>query len=107
MPMPWASRPTATARHPGMSSNARGRPVLATGVRRRLLHRFAVLGQIETFDLVLLAYPQREEEVDCLEQNVGEQAGPDEDRDDGVELDQHLSGVALQQSRRSLRRVRT
>src|SRR5262249_46637084 len=104
MPMTWASR---TARHPGMSSNARGRAVPAAGVRRRLLQRFAVLGEIETFDLVLLAHPQRQEEVDCLEQNVGEQAGPDEDRDDGVELDQHLSGVALQQSRRSLRRVRT
>src|SRR5215831_16088571 len=61
----------------------------------RLLQRFAVLGQIEAFDLVLLAHPQRQEESDRLEENVGQHAGPDEDCDDGVELDQHLPGIAL------------
>ena len=65
----------------------------------RLLQRFAVLGQIEAFDLVLFAHPQRQEESDRLEEDVGQHAGPDEDRDDGVELDQHLPGIALQQSR--------
>src|SRR5215469_2747418 len=61
----------------------------------RLLQRFAVLGQIEAFDLVLLAHPQRQEESDRLEKNVGQHAGPDEDCDDGVELDQHLPGIAF------------
>src|SRR5262249_18798229 len=60
-----------------------------------LLQRFAVLGQIEAFDLVLLAHPQRQEESDRLEENVGQHAGPDEDGDDGVELDQHLPRIAL------------
>src|SRR5262249_21506853 len=73
----------------------------------RLLQRFAVLGQIEAFDLVLLAHPQWQEESDRLEENVSQHAGPDEDCDDGVELDQHLPGIALEQSWGTLRRVRT
>ena len=41
----------------GRRTVARG----GSGVRLRLLQRFAVLGQIEAFDLVLLAHPQRHE----------------------------------------------
>jgi hypothetical protein len=67
----------------GRRTVARG----GSGVRLRLLQRFAVLGQIEAFDLVRLAHPQRDEQSDHLEENVGQHAGPDDDRDDGVELD--------------------
>jgi hypothetical protein len=38
-----------------------GRARGGCGARLRLLQRFAVLGQIEAFDLVLLAHPQRHE----------------------------------------------
>src|SRR5215831_20133570 len=66
-----------------------------TACALRLLQRFAVLGQIEAFNLVLFAHAQRQEKSDRLEENVGQRAGPDEDCDDGVELDQHLPGIAL------------
>src|SRR5919204_2612767 len=80
----------------------------AMGTRglRALLQGFAMLGQVEAFDLVLLADAQRQEEGDRFEQNVTECAGPDEDGDHGINLDQDLSGVALEQARGAFRRVR-
>src|SRR5437764_9436902 len=74
--------------------------------RETLLQGFAVLGQVEAFDLVLLADAQRQEEGDRFEQNVSERAGPDEDGDHGINLDQDLPGVALEQARGAFRRVR-
>src|SRR5215469_17200249 len=99
MPMPRASMPAAMrkARTSSRRTAEGGLRRLAAVTARalRLLQRFAVLGQIEAFDLVLLAHPQRQEESDRLEKNVGQHAGPDEDCDDGVELDQHLPGIAF------------
>ena len=37
-----------------------------------LLQGLAVLGHVETFDLMLLGHPQRDQERDHLEQDVGE-----------------------------------
>ena len=74
--------------------------------REALLQGLAVLGQVEAFDLVLLADPEREEEGYGFEQNVSERAGPDEDGDHGINLDQDLPGVALEQARGAFRRVR-
>src|SRR5262249_8930361 len=86
------------------------RPACGEGIgacaREALLQGFGVLGQVEGFDLVLLADAQRQEEGDRFEQNVSERAGPDEDGDYGINLDQDLTGVALEQARGTFRRVR-
>ena len=60
--------------HDALVHAARGRQ---TSVAAQLLQRFAVLGEVETFDLVLLAHPQRIEERDHLEQDEGQHPGPD------------------------------
>src|SRR3954451_4881962 len=64
-----------------------------------LLQRFAVLRNIEAFQLLLQRNPQRYEGADQLEQYVGDASRPDQRNRDSVELDQHLLRVALDQAR--------
>src|SRR5262249_19843432 len=120
MPMSYALAPGARWARDRSSA---GRTALANAMSARLprrrcadksiagsavpsLQRFAVRAKIESFNLVLPAHAQRQEQLDGLEKNKGQHAGPEDDSDHGVELDQHLSGVALNEPRRTLRSIR-
>src|SRR5262245_13742571 len=63
-----------------------------------LLQRFAMLGDVEALDLVLLRYPQRHHELDHLEDDEGGDARPHRRDGDAVELDQHLAAIAFEQA---------
>src|SRR5437660_938259 len=63
------------------------------------LQGFAVLRNVESFELVLARYAQRHEQADQLEQKEAHARGPDEGDGDPVELDQQLLRMALDQAR--------
>src|SRR5437879_4347116 len=63
-----------------------------------LLQRFAVLGDIEAFQLLLHRHPQRREYAHQLEQHKGDAAAPHQRGGDPVELDQDLLRIALDQA---------
>ena len=65
---------------------------------RILLQCFAVLRNIQAFELLLQRNPQRHEHAHQLEQHIGHAAGPDQSDRYSVELDQHLLRVALDQA---------
>src|SRR5437763_16598580 len=93
----------------GADGRGTARPSSALSASRgcfdELLEGFAVLREVEAFDLVLLAYPQRHEEFDDFEQHVGQHAAPNDGDDDCIELNEHLTRIALDQSRHACGRV--
>ena len=63
-----------------------------------LLQGLAVLGNVEAFQLLLERNPQRHEDADHLEQHKRHAPGPKQGNRHAIELEQQLTGVALDQS---------
>src|SRR5262249_21363341 len=64
-----------------------------------LLQRFAVLGNVETFQFLLARNPQRNEDADQFQERVGQAGGPDEGDPRSAKLDEQLLWTALDQTR--------
>ena len=64
----------------------------------RLLQCFAVLADVETHDLVFLANAQWHYQLDCFEDEVGSDAGPQDGDGDAESLRHQLVRIALEQT---------
>src|SRR3954454_17048483 len=68
---------------------------------RELLQCLTMLRNVEAFQLVFAGYAQGDESANQLEKQEGHAPGPDQGHRHAIELDQQLSRIAFQQSRRS------
>ena len=57
-----------------------------------------MLGNVETFDFMLVSDAQRHHDAERLEDNQRSYSGPDQRGANALELQHHLAGIAFEQA---------